>query len=388
MVTQLIDIVTSFVASHPHWIGFAVFTATTLESMAFIGSVFPGMSMVIALSAIAVSLGANVWILVLWCALGAIAGDGVSFWIGHRFGDHLKSTWPFRRRPELLEKGVDFFQRNGGRSILVGRFLPFTRAVVPVAAGMLGMNPVRFYVANILSAIGWALLNVIPAAGLGLAFTVINESSSRVATMLAMIVAVFLAALVVTQISARWFLPWLEALIGGVGGMIENRSGGTGRLPIWVFGVTRRSAVWVLLTLGLLIAFAKILEDIVTDDPLVRADIALNSLAQGLRSPIGDKIMIAISSMGDMTVVLWVCVIFLGGLLVSRAWRTFGMACLALSATAVFVPLLKWTLHKPRPIELYSGAEVFSFPSGHAAFAGVLWGLIVITGSRGLSRNR
>jgi len=391
MIAQFIHAVTSFIAAHPHWIGFAVFAATALESMAFIGSLFPGMSLVIALSGLAAALGADVWILVLWCTLGAIAGDGVSFWIGHRFGDHLKSKWPFRTRPELLEKGIEFFDRNGAKSIVVGRFLPFTRAVVPIVAGMLGMNPVRFYVANVLSAIGWALMSVVPAASVGLAFALVNETSSRLAVFLGVFLAIFLAALAAGHVTARLLLPWLEALLARIYKIPANRSGRAMRLLVFVFGSSPRSAtasaVWVFLTLGLVIAFAGVLEDIVTGDPLVRADVALNSLVQGFRSPIGDRIMIVITSMGDMTVVLWASVVLLAGLLLFRAWRRAGMVLLVLAATAVFVPLLKWTLHKPRPIDIYSGVDAFSFPSGHAAFAAVLWGLIAVIGSSGLSRN-
>ena len=391
MIAQFIDTATSFIAAHPHWIGFAVFVATALESMAFVGSFVPGMSMVIALSGIAASLGASIWILVLWCTLGAIIGDGASFWIGHRFGDHLKSMWPFRTRPELLEKGVEFFRNNGGKSIFVGRFLPFTRAIVPVVAGMLGMNPLRFYVANVLSAIGWALMNVLPAAGVGLAFAIINESSSRVAAMLSVFLAIFLAALAASHVATRIFLPVLDRLLTKATKRFGSRSGWVARFLAYLFGPGQRpttaGTVWILLTLGLVIAFAKILEDIVTGDPLVRADVALNLLTQGFRTPIGDRIMVILTSMGDGTVVLWASSVLLGGLLLFRAWRTFGLALLALAATSLFVPLLKWTLHKPRPIDIYSGADAFSFPSGHAAFAAVLWGLIAVIGARGLSRN-
>jgi undecaprenyl-diphosphatase len=394
MIGQFINALTSFIAAHPHWVGFTVFAATALESMAFVGSIFPGMSMVIALSGLAASLGANVWVLVLWCALGAVLGDGVSFWLGHRYGDHLKSIWPFRGRPGLLEGGIAFFQRQGSKSIVIGRFLPFTRAVVPIAAGMLGMSPVRFYIANFLSAIGWALMSVLPAAGVGLAFTVINESSSRVALMLGLFFAVFLAALAITRLAARFLLPWLDTRINAIGGFIDARSRPAGRIATFIFGVfglnrhpASASAAWIILILGLIVAFAEVVENVVTGGPLVRADIAVNFLVQGLRTPIGDRIMIAVTSMTDATVVFWTSAVLLGGLLAFRAWRTFGLAFLTLAGVYLFVPLLKRTLHKPPPIDIYSAAGVFSFPSGHTAFAGALGGIIAVIGARGLSRN-
>ncbi len=388
MISKVIDTFLLFVSAHPHWIGFAVFAATALESMAFIGSLFPGMSMVIALSGVAASLGANVWMLVLWCTLGAIIGDGASYWLGHSFGDRIKAAWPFRTRPELLEKGTEFLQRNGGKSIFIGRFLPFTRAVVPVAAGMLGMNPLRFYVANILSAIGWALMNVLPAAGVGLALSVINQASSRVAVMLGLFVVIYLVVFLTVRLIMRVFPPWLERLLTFVNSVADKHPDGPIRFLTFILGQGKRSSItniaWVALALGLVLGFAIVLEDVVVGEPLVRADIALNTLMQGFRTPLGDMIMVTITAMGDTTVVLLACAILLGWLLVFRAWRTFGLAFLALAGTSLFVLLLKLVLHRPRPIDIYSD---FSFPSGHAAYAAVLWGLIAVIGTRGLSRH-
>ena len=391
MIMETINAIISFIAAHPHWIGFAVFTATALESMAFIGSLFPGMSIVLALAGVAASLGANIWVLVIWCTMGAIVGDGASFWLGHRYGDHLKSMWPFRTHPEYLSKGTDFFQKNGGKSIVIGRFLPFTRAVVPVAAGMLGMNPVHFYMANIFSAIGWALMNILPAAGAGLAFAAINQSSSRLAVILGIFITVFILAVIFAHITVRFILPHLENLILKLGKKASHGPKWLSRIMTLLVGTDTRtatiSAIWIILTLGLALSFVGVLEDVVANDPLVRMDVAINALAQGFRSQTGDQIMTVLTSMGDMTVVLTTSVFIVASLLFLRAWRTAGMTFLVLITTTAFVPMLKTILHKPRPFDLYSGADAFSFPSGHAAFSALLLGLIAVIIARGLSRK-
>jgi membrane protein DedA with SNARE-associated domain len=392
LVNEVIGSLSDFLTNHPHWIGIAVFTATMLESMAFVGSFFPGMSIVIALSGVAASLGLSVWSLVLWCALGAIVGDGVSYWIGHRYGDHIKSMWPFATRPELLRKGTEFFERRGGMSIVVGRFLPFTRAVVPIVAGMLEMAPGRFYAANILSAIAWALLNVLPAAGVGLAFVVINESGSRLTIMLGFILAVFLIALASGHLMERLVIPALAKLLQSLGGYLNTlaqNGGAWNRLGSFLLlPTTVASLLWILATLSLVLGFAGVLEDVATGDPLVRADVALNALFEGYRNPLGDKIMILITAMGDSVVVLAGFLALLAALLYYRAWRTALLVLALALTTSLFVPLLKWTLHKPRPIDLYSGAEAFSFPSGHAAFSSVLCGLVAVVASYRMARNR
>jgi membrane protein DedA with SNARE-associated domain len=93
---------------------------------------------------------------------GAVLGDSISFWLGQKFGPVLPRLWPFRSHPDLLTRGIVFFERYGGSSVFVGRFIGPLRAVVPLAAGMMHMPTARFYAANILSAVVWAPALVFP----------------------------------------------------------------------------------------------------------------------------------------------------------------------------------------------------------------------------------
>lgn len=88
--------------------------------------------------------------------VGAVLGDAISFWLGQKFGPLLSEIWPFRRHPERFERGISFFERYGASSVFIGRFFGPLRAVIPLAAGMLHMPPLRFYMANVLSAMVWA----------------------------------------------------------------------------------------------------------------------------------------------------------------------------------------------------------------------------------------
>ena len=90
--------------------------------------------------------------------LGAVLGDSVSYWIGRRFGGGIARLWPFSRNPELLPSGIRFFERHGGKSVFIGRFLGPIRAVIPLAAGIMQMPRGRFWVANVGSALVWAPL--------------------------------------------------------------------------------------------------------------------------------------------------------------------------------------------------------------------------------------
>ena len=87
--------------------------------------------------------------------LGGILGDAASFWLGQKFGAALPKLWPFRRDPDRIQSGIDFFVRYGAIAVVLGRFLGPLRATVPTVAGMMKMPTRRFYLANILSAVVW-----------------------------------------------------------------------------------------------------------------------------------------------------------------------------------------------------------------------------------------
>ncbi len=124
------------------------------------------------MTAIGTLAGAGViplWQTIIWAILGAIVGDGISYWIGRHFNERLPGLWPFKKYPTLLERAEIFFRKHGPMSVFIGRFIGPIRALVPLVAGMLGMRPLRFYIANILSAIAWAPVYMLPGILLGAA---------------------------------------------------------------------------------------------------------------------------------------------------------------------------------------------------------------------------
>jgi undecaprenyl-diphosphatase len=117
---------------------------------------FPGTSILIAAGALMAAGSLPYFPIVAAAIIGAVLGDTVSFWIGHRFGGGIARMWPFSRSPELLPSGIRFFARHGGKSVFIGRFLGPMRAVVPLAAGVMRMRRGRFWFANVTSALVWA----------------------------------------------------------------------------------------------------------------------------------------------------------------------------------------------------------------------------------------
>ncbi len=146
----------SFIAAHAQWAAVIMFVTAFGESFAFLSLAFPGTSLLIAAGTL-MSGGTLPYAPVLIGAvLGATLGDSVSYWIGRRFGGGIANLWPFSRSPELLPSGVRFFAKHGGKSVFIGRFFGPMRAVIPLAAGLMRMPRLWFWIANIASALVWA----------------------------------------------------------------------------------------------------------------------------------------------------------------------------------------------------------------------------------------
>ena len=135
------------------------------------------------------------------------------------------------------------------------------------------------------------------------------------------------------------------------------------------------SAIVLLISLP---TFFWFIGEISPGEPMVRADVAILNLFESLRTPAGDTFMIAVTTLGDGVVVTAITLVVALYLLSRKAWRRATGFLVAMAATAVFVPVIKLMLHRSRPIELYSGADAFSFPSGHATLNAVLFGICAV----------
>ena len=156
-----------WVAEHPTWSGFIVFLISLAESLAVVGIIVPG---VILMTAIGRLIGAGKLPgleTMIWAMLGAVAGDGVSYWLGHYYRDKLTNLWPFNKFPMWLDRGTSFFKAHGGKSIILGRFVGPVRPTIPVIAGIMGMKPQTFLFFNVVSAIAWAPVYCLPGILIG-----------------------------------------------------------------------------------------------------------------------------------------------------------------------------------------------------------------------------
>lgn len=156
MMDSLSHQIITYIGAHPHLAVFVIALTAFGESFAFLSLLFPGTTILIAAGALVKAHAVDPVSAAVAGMLGAVLGDAVSYWIGRRFATVIPGAWPFRRHPEILQKGIDFFQRFGWASVFIGRFFGPLRAIIPLTAGMMKMPAGPFYAANILSAVVWA----------------------------------------------------------------------------------------------------------------------------------------------------------------------------------------------------------------------------------------
>ena len=213
MTLSLLQAFLDWISQHTFWSGLIIFTIACSESLALVGLLVPGAVLMFALGTLITTGHLAFWPAVSWAVLGAIAGDGISYWLGYYYQDRLAKLWPLSHHPQLLDKGTRFFERHGGKSVLFGRFFGPIRPIVPAIAGMYSMPLSRFFVINILSAIAWAPLYLLPGMAFGLSLTVAGEVAGRlVAAILLLLVSILILLWLGRRIYSS-MLPRIDKLL-------------------------------------------------------------------------------------------------------------------------------------------------------------------------------
>lgn len=161
-MASFIDPLIAFVSAHS-WLAYlTLFLAALLEAVPIVGSVVPGSTIILALSALVPGGELKLEWVLLAAIAGALLGDGSAFWIGHRSQREILDAWPMSNYPRLVAQSEAFFHHWGTLAVFFARFVPPIRAFVPLTAGALGMAPLRFYAVNIPAILLWAPAHILP----------------------------------------------------------------------------------------------------------------------------------------------------------------------------------------------------------------------------------
>ncbi|MBU1322830.1 DedA family protein [Patescibacteria group bacterium] len=121
----------------------------------------PGDSLLFAAGALA-ALGAfNVLGLMGLLIIAAILGDTVNYWIGHFFGERLIANPKVPIKKEHIDKTKAFFEKHGGKTIILARFVPIVRTFAPFVAGIGKMHYRKFIAYNVIGGVVWVVLFIL-----------------------------------------------------------------------------------------------------------------------------------------------------------------------------------------------------------------------------------
>ena len=192
---------TALSAQYGMWIYAILFLIIFCETGLVATPFLPGDSLLFAAGGIAAVGGMNIHIMVLILLVAAILGDAVNFMIGKYFGAKLFSNPDskiFRRA--YLEKTHAFYEKHGGKTIIIARFVPIVRTFAPFVAGMGDMHYGRFIRYNIIGALAWVLL----FSYLGYFFANIPLVKNNLGLVLGAIIVISILPVVIEIVRAKY----------------------------------------------------------------------------------------------------------------------------------------------------------------------------------------
>jgi membrane-associated protein len=167
-VAELIDLLLhvdrylfDLVADHGIWIYAILFLIVFAETGLVVTPFLPGDSLLFATGALAATGALNLWLAAGLLLTAAIIGDAVNYAVGRSAGMRVielartDPRWGRWVNPAYIARAHEFFERRGGRAIVLGRFVPIVRTFVPFVAGVAEMSYSTFALYNVTGAIAW-----------------------------------------------------------------------------------------------------------------------------------------------------------------------------------------------------------------------------------------
>jgi membrane-associated protein len=139
------------------WIYALLFVIIFCETGLVVTPILPGDSLLFAVGALCGAGAMNIALILLLLTIAAILGDTVNYWIGHFIGPKAFSGRYKLLNPKHLQKTHDFYERYGGKTIIIARFVPIVRTFAPFVAGVGSMTYGRFMSYNVVGAVIWVL---------------------------------------------------------------------------------------------------------------------------------------------------------------------------------------------------------------------------------------
>jgi membrane-associated protein len=153
----LLDLVKTYGA----WVYGVLFAIIFAETGLVVTPILPGDSLLFAAGALAATGALNLWLVAALLLAAAITGDAVNYAVGRSAGLRVielartDPRWGRVINPAYIARAHEFFERRGGKAIVLGRFVPIVRTFVPFVAGVAEMSYSAFALYNVTGAIAW-----------------------------------------------------------------------------------------------------------------------------------------------------------------------------------------------------------------------------------------
>jgi len=187
------------ISQYGTWTHLILFLIVFCETGLVVTPFLPGDSLLFAAGTFAALGALDLWMVVLLLILAAIAGDTVNYWIGAYIGPRaFRGDIRFLRK-EYLDRPHAFYEKHGGKTIILARFVPIIRTFAPFVAGVGAMSYPRFITYNVVGAVLWVGLFVLGGYFFG-NISVVRENFTLV---ILAIIAISVLPIVIEALRAR-----------------------------------------------------------------------------------------------------------------------------------------------------------------------------------------
>jgi undecaprenyl-diphosphatase len=366
-----------------------------LETGAFVGLVAPGEFTVILGGVIAGQGEINVLLLLAITWLAAFLGDTTSFMIGARLGrGFLEKHGPrVKITPERLSQVEGYFDKHGGKTILIGRFIGLVRALAPFIAGSSKLPYRRFAPYSVIGTGLWSATFVLLGYFFWQSFEKVAGIAGRATLAFGIVVSLIVGGVYAyrrlhdeeeRRKLGEWFerqgrrplLRPLAAVLRPIWRRVLTPAGRfLGPQLRFLWGRITPGDLGIELTTTLAIGsvggfiFGAYADELAATPRLTTADKEIEDLTIDLYNETAVDIARVVTDLGSLAVIVPLVVIFAGVLIWRRSLFELGVLVSGLVLTYAGVHITKGAIDRPRPVQPLDDITGSSFPSGHAAYA-------------------
>jgi undecaprenyl-diphosphatase len=191
------------------WGYWLVFAVALFESLAFVGAILPGATIVVFSGFLSAQGYLDFGDLIWFAAIGAIMGDNLSYYLGTKGTRLFKNENKFLKEHHI-DAGKIYFKKHGNKSIFLARFISPLRPIVPFIAGLTKMDFRPFIFWNVLSAFLWAIVNLALGYFFGGALGAVEKWTGRVSIFFIGAVVIIFVLTFIKKMKKKCIVPILQ----------------------------------------------------------------------------------------------------------------------------------------------------------------------------------